>query len=126
MHADRSEDRIHLIEQYLKATKQLRDYLDESQDPNYTKVNTQNGLNSWFEYGFYECLYLRFLAGDHAGPVDDRHVRVGPEASARSRLCVGNAHRLPPVSDQQGEVYFVICLMNVFNFVVKQCNVRQT
>lgn len=36
--ADRSEERIHLIEQYLKATKQLRDYNDESQDPNYTKV----------------------------------------------------------------------------------------
>lgn len=35
---NRSEDKIKIIEEYLRATKQLRNYLDASQDPHYTKV----------------------------------------------------------------------------------------
>lgn len=35
---DRSEDKIRIIEQYLQATKQLRNYADASQDPHYTQV----------------------------------------------------------------------------------------
>ncbi|KAG5675689.1 hypothetical protein PVAND_005573 [Polypedilum vanderplanki] len=37
---NRSEEKINIVEQYLKATKQFRDYDDESQDPIYTKVVT--------------------------------------------------------------------------------------
>lgn len=36
---DRSEEKIGLIKKYLIATKQFRNYNDESQDPHYTKVN---------------------------------------------------------------------------------------
>lgn len=35
---DRSEEKIDLIKQYLQATKQYRNYNDESQDPHYTEV----------------------------------------------------------------------------------------
>ena len=35
---DRSEEKIKIVEQYLKATKQFRNYDDESQDPVFTKV----------------------------------------------------------------------------------------
>lgn len=38
---DRSEEKIAIIEGYLKATKQLRNYSDASQDPHYTKVSAQ-------------------------------------------------------------------------------------
>ncbi|KAG4077743.1 hypothetical protein HA402_011172 [Bradysia odoriphaga] len=37
---NRSEDKIRIIEQYLRATKQLRNYADASQDPHYTQVVT--------------------------------------------------------------------------------------
>lgn len=40
---DRSEDKIKLIEEYLKATRQLRNYSDASQDPHYTKVQKNKG-----------------------------------------------------------------------------------
>lgn len=43
---DRSEEKIKLIEQYLKLTKQFRDYSDSNQDPHYTKVC------DWFYYIF--------------------------------------------------------------------------
>lgn len=36
--ADRSEEKIRIIEDYLRATKQLRNYADASQDPHYTQV----------------------------------------------------------------------------------------
>lgn len=35
---NRSEEKIKIIEEYLKITKQFRNYSDESQDPIYTKV----------------------------------------------------------------------------------------
>lgn len=35
---NRDENKISVIEQYLKATKQFRDYNDESEDPIYSKV----------------------------------------------------------------------------------------
>lgn len=38
MFADRSQEKINLIEQYLKATKQFRDYNDSNEDPVFTKV----------------------------------------------------------------------------------------
>jgi aconitate hydratase len=37
---DRSEEKINVVEQYLKATNQFRNYDDASQDPIYTKVVT--------------------------------------------------------------------------------------
>lgn len=40
---DRSEDKIRVIEGYLKATNQLRNYSDESQDPHYTNVSVLIG-----------------------------------------------------------------------------------
>lgn len=35
---DRSEEKIAIIEAYLKATQQLRDFAKADQDPKYTKV----------------------------------------------------------------------------------------
>ncbi len=35
---NRDQSKINIIEQYLKATQQFRDYEDESQDPIYSKV----------------------------------------------------------------------------------------
>ena len=37
---NRSEEKIKIIEEYLKITKQFRNYNNESQDPIYTKVNS--------------------------------------------------------------------------------------
>lgn len=37
---DRSEQKIELIRRYLEVTKQLRDFANESQDPNFTQVVT--------------------------------------------------------------------------------------
>lgn len=63
----------------------------------------ESGVTVYAEmYLFFIVFIVRDLTGDHAGPVDNRDVRVGTEAAARSRLRVGNAHRLPPVPDQQG------------------------
>lgn len=36
---DRSEEKIAIIEAYLKATNQLRDFSKADQDPKYTKVS---------------------------------------------------------------------------------------
>lgn len=36
--ADRSEEKIEMIQKYLAATRQLRDYSDASQDPAFSKV----------------------------------------------------------------------------------------
>lgn len=35
---DRSEEKINIVEQYLKATKQFRNYEDEAEDPIFSKV----------------------------------------------------------------------------------------
>lgn len=37
-YTDRSPEKINVIEQYLKATKQFRDYNDSNEDPIFTKV----------------------------------------------------------------------------------------
>lgn len=38
----RTEEKIALVHDYLAATRQLRNYDDESQDPNYTQVQKKN------------------------------------------------------------------------------------
>lgn len=43
--SDRSEEKINIVEQYLKATKQFRHYDDESQDPVFTKVEKKTTQN---------------------------------------------------------------------------------
>ncbi len=52
--SDRSEDKIRIIEQYLRATKQLRNYADASQDPHYTQVGNSLLLPKNLNFSFTE------------------------------------------------------------------------
>lgn len=54
---DRSKEKIAIVEQYLKASKQFRNYQDESEDPVFTKVREINEI-SFLRQIFY-CLLLR-------------------------------------------------------------------
>lgn len=47
LNSDRSEQKIDIIRQYLKATQQLRDYANESQDPQFTQVRNSNPQQSY-------------------------------------------------------------------------------
>lgn len=38
---DRSEEKINIVEKYLKATKQFRNYNDEAEDPIFSKVRNK-------------------------------------------------------------------------------------
>lgn len=57
---DRSDEKINIIEQYLKATKQFRDYDDQSQDPIFSKVRNFQIQTQQFFQELNKYLYLLF------------------------------------------------------------------
>lgn len=84
--ADRSEEKIKLVKEYLKITKQFRNYSDATQDPQYTQVFLWRGIKTlrWkipFDFLFFTSPTIdRYVGFEH-----NCNIGVGTKATPRSR-----------------------------------------